>query len=270
MTMKTLMTTAMRFAAVSALAGCASVYRVSESAPGPESVLPPAPAKPIGRRPVVAVAAIPSDPMSKRLAAMLKSSAEGRLATHGFDVAPKRKPDFSATLTVSLHADASIDDWHVYEGAVGVSVMDAKAGRIVDNTMVKAKGARGLGTNAAEENIGQVLEPKISEWLLKTIPAKRIPVPVGTAPNVAVMMLTLSPADRGEPQEDVLVVQRRFMDAVNANPGVISCRLAKEIPASRAFVFRVDYYPEDFPGGLLNTLVLDGPDLGGARLEIVR
>jgi hypothetical protein len=54
-------------------------------------------------------------------------------------------------------------------------------------------------------------------------------------------------------------------------PGIVSCVLDREEPASRSFVFRVEYDPGFFPGGLLNTIVLNRPRLGaGTKLEIVR
>lgn len=268
--MNKIMSTAMRFAAISALAGCASVYRVSESAPDPKDgqvLVPPPPAT---RKPVVAVKAKPADAGARRLSNMLKSAAESRLAARGFDVSPTMPPDYTAAFSVSRREEAKLAEWLVYGGTVDARVTDATTGRLVANTTLRAKGERGLGESKAEDSLGNVLAPMLAEWMIKTVPSRKIPVPAPQTPNVAVMMLTLSPADPTEPQNDVLVAQRRFMDAVGRYPGIVSCRLAKEIPASRAFVFRVEYMPEQFPGGLLNTIVLDRPSLGGAKLEIVR
>lgn len=256
-------------AAALAISGCASVYHVSE-APTPPTSEPVSPA-PAMRRPVAIVKATAADAKARGLAATMKASVERNLASRGFDVGSRAKPDSILTLAVSRREAAGLAEWRVYEGRVDARVTDVASGAVAADTSVTAKGERGLGAAKAEENLARALEGALSAWLAKAMPARKVPVPIAPQPERAVAMVTLSPADPGESPHDVRVVQRRFLNAVGTHPGVLSCRLAQEIPARRAFVFRVEYLPEQFPDGLLNTIVLDSPGLNGdERFEIVR
>ena len=154
--MNRIISTAMRFAAISVLAGCASIER--------SQVLY------MGRKPVVAVKAIPLDPMSQRMAGAMNAVTKRCLAARGFDVTAKAKPDFSMTLTVSFHADSSVADWHVYEAAVGASAVKSSTAKILASTMVKEKGSREDWRMAdIEEVVANILAPKLEDWLVDTI-----------------------------------------------------------------------------------------------------
>lgn len=269
--MRKILYTTLRIAALSAIAGCASVYHVTETPPGPGDVPPPPPEAPATRKPVAIVKATAADAKSGGLAAAMKASAERNLASRGYDVASKAKPDSVLALTVSRRETAELAEWRVFEGKVGARVTNGATGAIVADTAISAKGERGLGAAKAEENLARALDDQLARWLVKAMPARRVAVPSTPQPARAAVMLTISPADPAEKPEDVLVVQRRFMEAVGTHPGILSCRLAQEIPTRRAFVFKVEYLPDQFPGGLLNTLVLDRPRLGSSvKLEIVR
>ena len=266
--MRRILCTMLRIAALSTLAGCASVYRVSESASDDASAPAPVPQK---RNPVAFVTATPADAGAKDLAAALKSSVEKSLAARGFEVKPRDKPDSKISLSVSRRKVADLAEWRVYEGKADVRVTDVATGKLVSNASFSSKGDRALDDAKAEERIRTELSQRISEWLAKVLPARKVALPVPPPLDSRAAMLTLFPADPTEDPGEVLVVQRRFMDAVGSHPGILSCRLAKEIPSQRAFVFRVEYRPELFPDGLLNTLVLDRPRLGGnVKFEIVR
>ena len=268
--MRRILYTTLRIAALSAIAGCASVYRVSET-PVPNDIPQPPPAAHAKRKPVAVVKASAADAKANGLAATMKASAERDLASRGFDVTSRAKPDSILSLAVSRRVAADLAEWRVCEGKVDARVTDAATGTIVADTSISAKGERGLGVAKAEENLARALQGPLSGWLAKAMPARKIPVQEVPQPVRSVMMVTLSPADSAADPGEVLAVQRRFMDAVGTHPGILSCRLAQEIPAQRAFVFRVEYLPEQFPGGLLNTLVLGCPRLGdNVKLVIVR
>ena len=111
---------------------------------------------------------------------------------------------------------------------------------------------------------------QILPWLDKALPMRKVALPP-PPPAPAAALVTITPADRSESQESVLAVQRNFMDSIAAHPGVVDCRLIREVPAKRAYTFRVAYDPNAFPGGLLNTIVLDVPEPGeNVKLKIVR
>lgn len=123
----------------------------------------------MGRKPVVVVKAISSDPMSQRLAGAMSAATKRHLVARGFDVTANAKPDFSVTLTVSFHADSSVADWHVYEGAVGVSVIESSTKKIVGSTMFKEKGSKDWSPADIEENVAEIIAPELEDWLAATV-----------------------------------------------------------------------------------------------------
>lgn len=269
--MKTLMSMTICAAAAMLTAGCATVYRVSESHCAPEQGI--AQTAPAMRQPIAAVSATPSDSSATRLAASLKASVENHLVTSGFKVTQGGEPDSTVVMEVSRREAARLDEWRTYEGTAEVRVGNAaESGSLVASKTFTVLGQRALDETKAEQSLKEELARRISEWLSKVHVAKKIPLPPPPpVPQIATAIVTISPADPMASPSEALAVQRRFMDAVAAHPGILSCRLDKEIPASRAFEFRVEYEPQSFPDGLLNTLVLDRPCLGGGiELEIVR
>ena len=266
--MKNMLANAIGIAAVAAMSGCATVYRVSESAP--ETPPATAPGRPAMRNPSVSVAVASTDSSAAGLAASLKASLEGGFASRGFDVLLKPPADSLVSVSVSRRESYRLADWRVYEGAADVKVNDAASGRLVASQAFKAKGERALDAVKAEDTLKANLVGEVDAWLAKTLPARKIPLPPGAAPHGRAM-LTIMPKNRYEDHLDALRVQRRFMEAVTSHPGVVSCVLVREDPPRSAFTFSVVYEPKSFPGGLLNTIVLDSPDLGeGVELEIAR
>ena len=266
--MNKLLINAMGIVAVAAMSGCATVYRVSESSPEP----PPAtaPGGPVMRNPSVSVKVAAVDGSAKNLASSVRSSTDGILASRGFDVVSKRPADSIVTIAVSRREAARLSDWRVYEGTADARISEAASGRLVASSTFKATGERALDESMAETSLKERLVQQLDAWLSTTLPRRKVPLPPGAAPHSRVM-LTIMPKDQSEKHLDALRVQRRFMDAVAAHPGIVSCVLVGEDPPRCAFTFSVVYEPQSFPGGLLNTIVLDRPDLGGnVELEIAR
>jgi len=266
--MKHMLIKAVGLVAVTAMSGCATVYRVSESAPEP----PPAPASgsTAMRNPAVSVKVVSADGSAKNLASTVRSATEGMLASRGFDVVSKRPADSIVSIAVSRRESARLSDWRVYEGTADARISEAASGRLVASSEFKATGERALDESKAEASLKDRLVQQIAAWLSTTLPCRKVPLPPGAAPHGRAM-LTIMPKDQSGKPLDALRVQRRFMDAVAAHPGVVSCVLVGEDPPRCAFTFSVVYEPQAFPGGLLNTIVLDRPDLGGnVELEIAR
>ena len=260
--MKRLVLTTLCVAALSATTGCAtSVYRVSETQ---NAVLPPQP-----RKPIVAVQATPSADEAKSLSEGLKLSLDNELTRKGFDVKSERKSDAIVDVSVTRREKSKLGEWYLYEGTGDVRVKTALDGRLVGSKSFTAVGQRVLDEKKAITSVGSGLSGQITEWLSKTLVAGKVPQLPPTSTH-AVALLTIAPEDVLEDPAEVLRVQRQFMDAVASRPGIVFCRLEQEIPASRSFVFRVEYEVESFPGGLLNTIVLENPSLGGARLTVAR
>ena len=251
---------------LSALAGCATVYRVSESAETPASP----PARPEMRNPVVRVDVASAGEQSQSLAAAVKPVVEDSLAARGFSIAAKGAPDTVVALSLSRRSKDELADWRLYEGKADVRISEASSGKLVASRSFVANGERALDEEKAMKGVKDGLSKQILPWLEKALPLRKIALPPPpVAPSIA--HVTIAPADLSEDPASVLAVQRRFMDVVSAHPGVADCRLVREMPTSRAYVFRVAYDPARFPGGLLNTIVLESPELGdNVKLEIVR
>ena len=268
--MKHMLIKAVGLVAVTAMPGCATVYRVSESAPEPVPV--PAPGRPAVRNPAVSVKAKSADNFAHNLAASMQASVERDLAARGFDVNAKGKVDKNVSMSVSRHETARLSDWRLYEGVADVRIMDASSGKLLASNLFKATGERAVDERKAEATVDTKLSRQVSQWLGTALPAQKVQLPPGPPPPGHVTAtIAIRPASLSEDPMDVLRVQRRFMDVVAGHPGVVSCTLAGESPAYREFAFRVVYEPNSFPLGLLNTIVLDMPYLGdGVKLEITR
>lgn len=254
-----------------AMSGCASVYRVSQSAPAP-AYPQQGSSKPATRNPSVAVKATPSDAQSDRLAVSLRAAVEGDLVARGFDVIAAQPADSEVSLAVLRREVSRLADWRVYEGEASVRVTELASGRLVASESFKAQGARALDDVKAEAGVKDALLPQVSRWLTKTLPAKKVALPPGPPPpDHMTTTLTISPDDLSRDPVEALRIQRRFMDYVATRPGIVSCVLANEDPARRSFTFQVVYEPRQFPGGLLNTIILDSPRLGeNVKLEMMR
>lgn len=263
-----------KFAAVSLVAtmmaaGCSTVYRVSETVLTDEASQSASRAV-ATRRPVASVKAKASDACAKSLAAGLKASLENDLMAHGFDVVSKHPADCVVSFSVSCRETAKLNEWRTYEGKLDARVTESATGRLLGSGSFTAAGQRALDGEKALAGVHAGLYKRLSAWLPGVMQAKPIPLPP-PPPGASTARIAISPADTTEDPSDVLVVQRRFMDAVTAHRGIFSCRLAQVDQARQKYVFLVQYDAATFPGGLLNTLVLDGDGLGGnVKLEIVR
>lgn len=263
--MKRLVLKVLGIAALAATTGCAtSVYRVSESVPAVSQM--PA-SRNATRKPVAAVWANAADDKAAGVAKALQAAVEADLNARGFDIGTEDPADSEVAMTVACREKARLDEWRVDEGTAEVRVSEGATGKLLGVKSFTAAGQRTLDEAQSATSVGAGLSGQVLPWLAKTLVARKIPL----APSgLAVMMLTICPDDVMADPSEALAVQRRFMDVVAARPGVKSCRLDREVPASRSFVFRVEYEPQSFPGGLLNTIVLENPHLGEAELKIVR
>lgn len=266
--MKKLLTNLLGIAAVAAFSGCATVYRVSESACAADTA--PHAKLPTTRSPVVRVDVAASGDRAEGLAAAVKTAVEDSLASRGFGVGAKGRPDSVVALAISCRSKDKLADWRLYEGKADVRISESPSGKLLATKSFVATGERALDEEKAMKVVKDGLSGQVLPWLEKSLPMRRVALPPPPAAP-AVANVTIAPEDPSEDAASVLAVQRNFMDAIAAHPGVADCRLAGEDPLRRAYTFRVAYDPAQFPGGLLNTIVLDSPRLGdGVKLEIAR
>ncbi len=267
--MKNMMKNALVAAALGVLTGCATVYRVSE-APCPDNPAASQHAVRAMRDPVVRVDVASVGGQAAPLADAVKAEIENRLATRGFTVAPKKRPDSVVAVSLSSWVKDRMADWKLYEGKADVRIDDPVAGKVVAAQSFTAAGARALDAEKAMAGVKDGLSRQMLPWLDKALPLRKIALPP-PPPAPAAALVTIAAARRSENPSAVLAVQRNFMESIAGHPGVVDCRLVGETPSKRAYTFRVAYDPCAFPGGLLNTLVLDAPELGeNVELQIVR
>lgn len=265
--MKNILCMAMGLAAISITTGCATTYRVSEQ-PMDGAMVPQRKAEAVTRKRVASVKVTASDAAATRLASSMVSPIEASLVTKGFDVSASLPADTAVSVAVTRSEKARLDDWRVYEGTADVRVEDAGTAKLVGTQTFSATGERSRDEAAAEKGVKDSLVAQIGAWLEKTADAAQVAVPLPPPDGKAVTLLVFTPADGSAGNGEVLAAQRRFMEAVAGHSGIVSCRLEKNIPATRSYVFRVEFEPAAFPGGLVNTLVLDIQDLGGnSKLE---
>ncbi len=266
--MKQILVNAVAAAAALALSGCATVYRVSETAcPEDPAAQYAAPAM---RNPVVLVDVKAGGEQADNLAASVRTEVENSLASRGFSVSANERPDSAVSVSLHCRSKDKLADWKLYEGSAEVRVSESGSGKLVASKSFAADGERALDAEKAMKGVEEGLARQILPWLDTALPMRKVALPP-PPPAPAAAMVTITPADKSECQMSVLAVQRNFMDFIAAHPGVVDCRLVSEEPAMRVYTFRVAYDPDAFPGGLLNTIVLDAPELGkNIKLEIVR
>ena len=185
-----LMFSFLRAAALSVLAGCASVKEpqppVEVPAPAPIPVPAPAPVKPEMRNPVAIVTAQSANAGSAGLAAAMKAQAERVLVAKGFDVPADESSaaasDFGLRIEATRRQAAQLGEWLVYEGDVKARLWNAARNTVIADASFSAKGEKGLGGSKAEANLERVLGAKLSDWLSKTANARKVPVQPAAQP----------------------------------------------------------------------------------------
>ena len=256
---------AVRGAALAAFAGCATVYRVSETPVAAEK-----PAAPVMRKPVAAVSAAATDAAAQPLAARLKGAVENSLAARGFVTGGEvEKPDSRVELAVARRETARLDEWRTLEGRAEVRITDAKSGKLAAGKTFVAAGERALDDERAQAGVETKLATQVCDWLRESLPAREVPVPPPPQPTFAAAIVTITPADPSTSYMKALVVQRSFMQTVASHPGVKSCTLERSAAHRPTYAFKVVYDAAAFPAGLLETIVLDSlPPEGVDRIEI--
>ncbi len=268
--MNKMLIVALGLAAASMTTGCKTVYKVSETAE------PVASSQIVATRtPVANVVARAPGEGARGLARGMRTAVANSLSARGFDVAAGGSgahgaPDATVSLEVSREEVARLDEWRAYKGTVNVRVEESAAGRFVAAQTFAVTGERALDETKAMEGVVCGLSGAVCEWLAGVLEPVQIEMPPPPAPRQFSSLVSICPADAATDPGEALRMQGLFAKAVSAQKGVVSCRLVNEVAAERRYVYRVEYDPEAFPGGLLNTIVLENPDFaGGVELQIV-
>ena len=183
------------------------------------------------------------------VAQRVDKAAQGSLAERGFtlDATPA---DLVVKLNVSANEFDSIGNYHRYSGEVDAEARRACDARLLGREQIAERGKRQLERTPAIHALADELAARTGSWVARTCStaASRL-----RADNVVIT--------RRHEQDDDAAFARRFVARTRAMEGVLSCELIEQDYDRHEMVFRVVYFRDKFPAGLLNALARE-PRLG--------
>lgn len=189
-----------------------------------------------------------------READLLDAYARGRLADLGYRVDSGAEQD---DLTLKLEPTCGLFDhtggWWVYEGELKVSLaVHGGEGRLLGETSLASRGARGLGEVQAHRNLADDMEAQLSGWMKRTLDSGAIGFEA-----VALEFMLGTPTDRAWDSKTIDSLQKKLAGL----DGVRSVRLAEQSEKDGRAVFRVVYERAKMPTGVWNALLAAHPDV---------
>jgi len=179
----------------------------------------------------------------------VRKAVEGRLAAEGFRIAPTMF-DIGVDLRVSVEEFDVSGEYFRFAGNVDVSVHRSPDSRLLGRDTIALRGERMLGRAKALGTLADQLAQATAEFVSRAV-----------APDHADLGVEEITIRRGVFTRGDATYKLRFAELVSRLDGVISCRLVDENLPDRAMTFRVVYFRENFPAGLLNRIRLI-PELG--------
>lgn len=172
----------------------------------------------------------------------IRQSVEGRLVESGCKI-NNAAPDITVQLKVrSAEFDRS-GGYIRYEGTVEAGVDRAWDQKRLGFEPISARGKRGLGEDEAMRNLTAQLSEPVSSFVLQVARPEQTGLAVL---DVTVKHPRLTPFD---PE-----YAGRFINIVRSQKGVIYCALVAHDYDNRVLTFRVAYFADSMPEGLLNRL----------------
>ena len=181
------------------------------------------------------------------VASRVRDAVEGGLA--GQVTLSPDNPDVIVALTVTTEEFDRSGEFSLYKGevqAVATRVFDSK---LLGRTSFTDKGKRELGAAESLRSVSDALAKDASGWVAKTI----APAVQGLC---AVDVRTQAPWYRRKVTQSEYATL--FVTEVARIDGVVSCVLKQQDMAAGTMVFRVVYFKDRFPEGLMNRLALVG------------
>ena len=175
----------------------------------------------------------------------VQNAVEGGLVGRGFKINATR-PEVSVMLQASASEFDSMGNFYVYKGDVAASVTREFDGKLMGKEKISVKGERTLDRKPALQALSKDLASETSAWVADTCTTAMSGL---EALDVTVRRTWKKGEQAG--------YARKFVRTVKAFPGVVKCVVVGQAPAEGQIVFRVVYYKEQIPEGLLFRIAED-------------
>lgn len=198
------------------------------------------------RRLNIMVLATGGDPVkTDPVAQAVKTGVEGRLAEKEFNL-DAGAPDVTVTLGVQHKLYDRAGEYCLYEGTVDASVTRTRDRQVLGQQVIPVKGTRQLGDDNARRDLGEKMTAATADWVVKAA--------TSGANDLAAVDITIRRPWRPFSGSDMASYARLFVEQVPRVRGVLTCRLVSQDAEARTVVFRVVYYRQEVPEGILNRL----------------
>ncbi len=189
----------------------------------------------------VAVAATGAAPVAD----MVRRKVENGLAEKQFNL-DAQAPDIQVNLAVAQTVFDRSGSYVILEGTVDASVTRVFDRQALGHRTLTLRGDRQLGEDNAARSLGEKLGSAASEWVLKTA--------VSGVVDLAAVDISVRRPWRPFSGSDLAAYAKLFTDRVAAIPGVKACRVVSQQNPDRTLVFRVMYFRQEIPEGILNRI----------------
>lgn len=245
--------------------GCANTGRVG---PGPEIATPPSPEEEaedaaedaraetaVGQLNVAVSSETGGDEETKTVAERVDNRVQSRLTSSGFKIS-EEAPDLRVALGVDTDLFDKLGTTYRYKGEVRAEVQRLFDGQLLGRESFSLEGEREHSRDDALKTLADEMADNAGDWLVDTCTDGAAGVKVE---NVIVTRSHL--LDRKDSE-----YADTFVRTVQEIDGVASCQLAEHNYEERRMVFRVVYFTDKLPAGLLNRLVtIDDLDMKPAQ-----
>jgi hypothetical protein len=194
-------------------------------------------------------------PEAKSLAELVESQTAGRLIAKGQVLKPSLA-DVLLELSVNQTVFDQSGEFILLDGEVDGTIKRLYDGQLLAHDRLTARGKRELGMDKAVASLGEVLVPKIDNWVDNAIKPGRIPMAASIINVKRARTIDFTPGSRLNAE-----YAEKFVNHVSALPGVMKCELVGEVPDERLLKFRVIYLKDFVPAGLLNKILATKNDL---------
>lgn len=189
----------------------------------------------------VSLTSNPQTSSDQSLADTVTSHASGALNAQGYNIIPSQA-DVAVQLSVGSEEFDRSGNYYVYRGTVQGEARRLSDGRVIARRDIITKGGRALGQDAARSNLGSQLGMETAGWIQESL----TPTSIGLAANDLTLTIPL--------HRNISSYASEFIRVCKGIRGISKVTLIQQDHPSRTVVFRIVYYPQQIPEGILNRL----------------